>query len=84
MLPNKKASIPSAVTLGQTMTKRIIPHIIVPYILSSSNEEIELDTAEKQAAMEEAIKTLLMVHNVTEENKSKDNRYCMSITFSIC
>ncbi|CAM0141375.1 hypothetical protein VKS41_003918 [Umbelopsis sp. WA50703] len=69
MLPNKKASIPSAVTLGQTMTKRIIPHIIVPYILSSSNEEIELDTAEKQAAMEEAIKTLLMVHNVTEENK---------------
>lgn len=72
MLPSKKAGILPAVTLGQAMTKRIIPHIIVPYILSSSNEEGDLDTSEKLATMEEAIKTLLMVHNVTEENKSKD------------
>lgn len=69
MLPSKKAGILPAVTLGQAMTKRIIPHIIVPYILSSSNEEGDLDTSEKLATMEEAIKTLLMVHNVTEENK---------------
>jgi hypothetical protein len=68
MLPSKKANVPSAVKLGQVMTKRVIPHIIVPYLLS---QEDDSDSQDSQQANEEAIKTLLMVHNVAENEKSK-------------
>lgn len=73
MLPSKKANIPAAIALGQVMTKRIIPQIIVPYLLSpeDDNDDKDSQAAEKQQAKEEAIKTLLMVHNVADADKSK-------------
>jgi hypothetical protein len=73
MLPSKKANIPAAIALGQVMTKRIIPQIIVPYLLSPEDDNDDKDTqaAENQQAKEEAIKTLLMVHNVADADKSK-------------
>jgi hypothetical protein len=73
MLPSKKANIPAAVTLGQVLTKRIIPHIIIPYLLST---EDNTDNQDNQQAKEEAIKTLLMVHNVADNDKSKTTLLC--------
>lgn len=61
--------MPAAVALGQVMTKRVIPHIIVPYLLSQ--EDDNADSQDTQQPKEEAIKTLLMVHNVAENEKSK-------------
>ncbi|RUP46507.1 armadillo-type protein [Jimgerdemannia flammicorona] len=71
LLPSKKSNSPSAVELGRNMAKALIPHVVL-YILSiKSSRHAAFGLGDpRMAVAEEAIKTLLMVLGVAEEEQS--------------